>query len=380
MTTITAARPRAEDLLAPAEVETIRSPALVIDADAVDANITATLTLLGGNPDRWRPHLKTSKLLFTMKRLVERGVRQAKVATPLELETACKAGFEDILVAYPMVGPQVDAVTAVSRRFPSVRVSALVEHPSMAAAWTGSGVDLFVDLNPGMDRTGAHVYRSDEIEAIVRAIGEARLQFAGLHYYDGHASSFPASERARRVHQGYDKLFALIERGFTVGEVITAGTPAFPHAVSYRRFADAGILHRVSPGTVVYNDAKSLTQLPPEAGYRNAVYVLSRVVSHPTPTRFTCDAGHKTVSADAGDPTCVVVGHPSYSPNHPSEEHLPVDVSAGTTLPARGEVLWLVPQHVCPTVNNFDHAVIVAGGRIAGIEPVTARGRHAPIA
>jgi D-serine deaminase-like pyridoxal phosphate-dependent protein len=108
--------------------------------------------------------------------------------------------------------------------------------------------------------------------------------------------------------------------------------------------------------------------------------VLSRVVSHPTPTRFTCDAGHKTVSADAGDPTCVVVGHPSYSPNHPSEEHLPVDVSAGTTLPARGEVLWLIPQHVCPTVNNFDHAVIVSGGRIAGIEPVTARGRHTPTA
>ena len=379
MTTLTATRQRAEPLLTPAEVEAIRSPALIIDADAVDANISATLSLLDGHADRWRPHLKTSKLLLTMKRLVARGVRQAKVATPLELETACHAGFEDVLVAFPMVGPQVDAVIAVARRFPTVRVSALVEHPSMVAAWTGSGVDLFIDLNPGMDRTGALVYRSDDIEAIVRAIADCGLRFAGLHYYDGHASSFSAAERARRVHQGYDKLFALIERGFTVGEVITAGTPAFPHAASYRRFLDAGIVHRVSPGTVVYNDARSLTQLPQSAGYKHAVYVLSRVVSYPTPTRFTCDAGHKTVSADAGDPTCVVLDHPSYSPTHPSEEHLPVDVSAGTTLPPRGEVLWLIPQHVCPTVNNFDHAVIVSGGRIAGVERVTARGRQAPI-
>lgn len=368
---------------AAAGIERAQSPALVLDADALDANISATLLLLGLEPDRWRPHLKTAKLAFTMRRLVERGVRRAKVATPLELEAACECGFEDVVLAYPAVGPEVEATIALAARYPGVRVSALVESVSGVEAWRGGTVALYVDLNPGMDRTGASVFRTEEVEAIVRQIRAADLEFAGLHFYDGHASSFPAAEMGKRVHQGYDRLFTLVEaldaKVLKVPEVITAGTPAFPHALGYRRFLDKGIKHRLSPGTVVYNDARSLGQLPAEAGYKPAVFVVSRVVSHPTPTRFTCDAGHKSVSADAGDPTCVVVGHPAFRPGHPSEEHLPVDVSAGTPLPDRGELLWLLPKHVCPTVNNFDHAIIVSGGKVQGVERVTARGRHAPL-
>jgi D-serine deaminase-like pyridoxal phosphate-dependent protein len=85
------------------------------------------------------------------------------------------------------------------------------------------------------------------------------------------------------------------------------------------------------------------------------------------------------VSADAGDPTCTIAGHPDWTPRHPSEEHLPVDVPAGTPLPDRGTLLWLCPSHVCPTVNNFDRAVIVSGGRIRGVERVTSRGRATPL-
>jgi D-serine deaminase-like pyridoxal phosphate-dependent protein len=128
----------------------------------------------------------------------------------------------------------------------------------------------------------------------------------------------------------------------------------------------------------VYNDRRSLSQLPADAGYRPAAFVLSRVVSLPGPGRYCLDAGHKTVSADAGDPTCVVLGRPGDQPVHPSEEHLPVELAPGATLPARGELFWLLPSHVCPTVNNFDHAVTVAGGSILGVERVTARGRHPP--
>ena len=63
----------------------------------------------------------------------------------------------------------------------------------------------------------------------------------------------------------------------------------------------------------------------------------------------------------------------------PSEEHLPIAVPEGVELPAIGEILYLVPRHVCPTVNNFDDAVMVRGGRIAGVERVAARGREAPL-
>jgi D-serine deaminase-like pyridoxal phosphate-dependent protein len=193
---------------------------------------------------------------------------------------------------------------------------------------------------------------------------------------------FPPDRAAELVHQGYDRLNALVgllrDAGIPIPEVITAGTPAFPYAVSYQRFPP-GTRHRVSPGTVVYNDRKSLTQLPIDAGYRTAVHVLSRIISHPRPDRFCADAGHKAVSADAGDPVCEVIGHPEFRARHPSEEHLPFDVPPGTALPPRGSLLSLLPTHVCPTVNNFDYAVIVQGGQVIGMERVTARGRHPPL-
>jgi D-serine deaminase-like pyridoxal phosphate-dependent protein len=230
-----------------------------------------------------------------------------------------------------------------------------------------------------MNRTGIEQERIDTIVHVARVIVDAGLEFRGLHSYDGHAGSLDAAA----VHQNYDHLLkvveALAQAGIAVEEVLTSGTPAIPHALTYSAFANAPFIHRVSPGTIVYSDCTSLRQLPAEYGYRPAAVVVSAVVSHPIATRITCDAGHKTVSADSGVPTCAVLGHPEFQPTKPSEEHLPIDVPEGTTLPAIGDYLYLVPRHVCPTVNNFDHALIVGNGRIIGIEPVTARGREIPI-
>jgi D-serine deaminase-like pyridoxal phosphate-dependent protein len=92
----------------------------------------------------------------------------------------------------------------------------------------------------------------------------------------------------------------------------------------------------------------------------------------------TCDAGHKSVSADAGVPTCVVAGRPELTPLKPSEEHLPIEVTGGE-VPQIGELLYLIPRHVCPTVNNFDDALIVEQGRVVSVERVTARGHEAPL-
>jgi D-serine deaminase-like pyridoxal phosphate-dependent protein len=167
--------------------------------------------------------------------------------------------------------------------------------------------------------------------------------------------------------------------GFKVEEVVTAGTPAFPCTVSYPGFREASFIHRASPGTVVYNDCSSLSQLPSGLGYSPAALVVSTVVSHPSPYRLTCDAGHKTVSADSGVPTCAVLGRPDLLPGKPSEEHLPIEAPDDLWIPAIGEALYLVPMHICPTVNNFDDAILVERGRIIGVERVTARGRETPL-
>ncbi len=360
-------------------VAALLTPALAIYPEIVDRNIAATIRLLGGDANRWRPHLKTAKLGFMMRRIAASGVVQAKVSTTVELAAACASGMKDVLLAYPVVGANAARVREIAAENPEVRVSVLVENVNQVATWKSSRVGIFIDVNPGMDRTGIEQDRTTAIIDIARAIVDAGLVFRGLHYYDGQYHQ-PLGERETLAHRGYDRLMEIASTldEFGIEEVITSGTPAFPCAASYAPFRSAKFVHRASPGTVVYSDTTSITQLPAEWGYQPAAVVVSTVVSHPKANYLTCDAGHKAVSADAGVPTCVVAGRPDLMPLKPSEEHLPVEVKGGAR-PEIGEALYLIPRHVCPTVNNFDDALIISSGRVVGVERVTARGHERPM-
>jgi D-serine deaminase-like pyridoxal phosphate-dependent protein len=402
-----------------AEAERMLTPALVIDRDRVQHNIQTTLRLLGGDANRWRPHVKTAKLGYVMRMLVAAGVQQFKCATSLELSVACQAGAGDVLVAYPLVGANAARVREIADHHPSVAVSVLVENEAQLAQWKGTPVAIFIDVNPGMNRTGVPDDRGDAILRLAQSIVSSGLRFRGLHYYDGHLSKFAIEDRCKHAHTGYERLMQIVDtlaahglaaEDLAIPEVITAGTPAFPCSLSFPPFRFERLtspslkppqlkaerfLHRVSPGTVVYCDTTSLAQLAPKSpesmslgyqlasesresgdlGYQPAAVVMTRVVSHPAPGLITCDAGHKTVSADAGVPTCAVLGHPELEPLTPSEEHLPMRVT-GTQIPHIGQLLFLIPRHVCPTVNNFDEALLISGGKLLAVEPVSARGRE----
>lgn len=365
------------------ETDDLLTPALVIYPEFVRQNIQATIRALGGNPARWRPHVKTAKLAFTMELLVAAGVDTAKCATTLELLTACEAGFHDVLVSYPHMGSNARRIAEISDEFPNVRVSALIESEEQLPAWARSGVDLFIDVNPGMDRTGIGTARHQAILDLARKIKANGLVFRGLHFYDGNSTDPEIAERTQKAHARYRELLDLASflqnAGVDVPEIVTAGTPALPAAISFEPLWNGPFRHQVSPGTIVYNDFSSLKQLP-DYGYQPAVLVVSRVVSHPAPGIVTCDAGHKSVSVDSGVPNCLVLGHPELEALKPSEEHLPFKVQNEATPPALGDTLYLVPRHVCPTVNNFNVAVLVEGGRMKFIEAVTARGRETPLA
>jgi D-serine deaminase-like pyridoxal phosphate-dependent protein len=362
------------------DVARIITPALIIYPELVDVNIKATLKMLGNDPDHWRPHIKTAKLGAILSQLIEYRIVNFKCSTTLELLTACQAGAADVLLAYSVVGANAERALEIAEDFPRTRVSVLVETSGQAATWRGTDVGVFVDINPGMNRTGIAQERIGEIVELARQLDR---QFRGLHYYDGHVSAFTLSDREKYVHKGYDQLLEIVNAvkaaGLNCGELITSGTPATPFAVTYPGFRDNSVLHRVSPGTVVFNDTTSLEQLPPEYGYVPAAVVLSTVVSHPIPRYITCDAGHKSVSADAGVPTCSVVGQPHLAALKPSEEHLPIESLSDDNIPRIGDKLYLIPRHVCPTVNNFDQALFVVNGRIRTVEAVTARGHEAPL-
>jgi D-serine deaminase-like pyridoxal phosphate-dependent protein len=361
-----------------AELETLQSPALLVDLDAVRSNIRAILACCGGDAARWRPHLKTTKLGPVWAELLRAGVRHFKCATTREaalfLEVVRAEGVSgaDLLVAYPHVGPARRRLGELAREHPGVKLSLLCEEADDVAA-IDRELSLFVDVNPGMDRTGLDPAGVERIAAIARGAGP---RWRGIHFYDGHIHDVDYAIRRAKAHATYERLMALVaalaRASLSVGEIVTSGTPTLRPALDYAPFRARGApVHRISPGTVVFHDQRSADEAP-ELALAPAAVVLARIVSRPSPARVTCDAGSKSIAAEAGDPCAFVLEHPELVAGRPSEEHLPLDVTSGPP-PARGTPLYLVPRHVCPTVNLAEEAVVIERGRIAAIAPVAGR-------
>lgn len=343
--------------LPPEVVEQTLTPALVVDLRRVRANLRRVLALTGG-PERWRPHVKTTKIPAVWVEVARAGVRHFKCATTREarhlLATLRNEGVQgDLLVAYPHRGPALAELGRLATEHPETKLSVLCEDPELVTE-IPAAVSLFIDVNPGMHRTGIPLTERATILDVARRAG---ARFRGLHYYDGHLHTDDLAARRAAIFAGYDELLDLcreVDPG-EIREIITSGTPAFLHSLAYPGFE--GLLHRVSPGTVVFHDLRT-EQENPDLELEPAALVLTRVVSHPRADLATCDAGSKSIAAEAGDPCAFVLGHPGLTPQPPSEEHLPLLVEHGQR-PARGETLLLIPRHVCPTVNLAEEAWLV---------------------
>jgi len=359
----------------------ILTPALLVDLGAARRNIEAVLRLTAG-PARWRPHVKTAKIPEVLALYARAGIRRFKCATAREADVlagvleAESTPSGDILLAHHLHGRGVDRLSELAARWPGASFSTLAESVDQVAALPPD-LGVFVDVDLGMGRTGIDVGSGDEIRAIARAAGG---RFRGLHAYDGHRHEADLDERSRLIHASYDELVSLasVLRDADLGppEVITAGTPAFPAALKHVGLATLpGSVHRVSPGTVVYHDLRSVEQLPDlEAEF--AATVLTRVASLPGADRVTCDAGSKSIEGSGPDRIAEVVGHGHLTAIGQSEEHTVLRAEGGGR-PERGAMLRLIPGHVCPTVNLATHALLLEDGRLIQRAEVAARGHEA---
>jgi D-serine deaminase-like pyridoxal phosphate-dependent protein len=260
-----------------------------------------------------------------------------------------------------LIGPALDRLGVLAREYGGVSISVLCENPD-GLDRIDPGLGIFVDLDPGMHRTGIRLERSETIRTIARSAGS---RFRGVHYYDGHIHGATAQARREMAHRGYGLLLETLEElraEAEIGEIVTSGTPAFRYALEFEPFGRLESTHRVSPGTVVFHDLRSEQELD-DLDLVPAALVFARVVSRPLADRVTADAGSKSIAAEAGDPCAFALGHPGLEALTPSEEHLPFAVRSGQR-PPRGTELYLVPRHVCPTVNLAEQALLVDGENI----------------
>ena len=354
----------------------IATPALVIYPELVAENIRRIGEMLGGY-EGLRPHIKTHKMSRIARMQLEGGITKFKCATPKEAALLIGVGAADILIAYPIVGKAIRRVIDLKKGHPDVDLKVIADDTEalqeLSKACVEADVDLgvMIDLNTGMDRTGA--YSTEAALALAKTVnGLPGLHFEGLHAYDGHVSDPSVAVRKRDTLEAIEKAIrikGLIEAdGLTIKTVIASGSPSFEFN------AQVPEVDEVSPGTWIFWDSGYEEKMP--GRFRWAALVLSTVISRPGPDLITLDAGSKAISPDTPAPHFRALGLPeNVEFVVRSEEHQALRLPPGSPIPSVGDVLYLVSRHICTTINLFDEAHIIDGeGRFSETWPVDGRG------
>ncbi|NBF39432.1 MAG: D-TA family PLP-dependent enzyme [Spirochaetes bacterium] len=356
---------------------TAPSPQVLIFPERVTRNIRSAIRSVGG-AERLRPHVKTHKSRDVVRLHLDEGISKFKCSTLSEAVMLVDAGASDVLIAYQLVGPNQAMLCDMIRRFPGTGFACLVDNADTVTALEREAqkadvqVTVYIDLDVGMHRTG--IVPDDDATELYRRIARSSVLIAGgLHAYDGHIHDSDLSQRRERAAEA--RLGAtrmrdqLLAEGFPVPELVVGGTPTFPcHAAALEDGMSA------SPGTYPYFDWGYATNFP-DLPFVGAAVLLARVISVPAPGRFTVDVGSKAIAADPVQPRGTILNLPEAEAGPQSEEHWVFTVSQENT-PGVGEVMYIWPRHICPTIEHYNRVAVVSGdGRISAHWEVTARGR-----
>jgi D-threonine aldolase len=355
-------------------LDTIDSPALLVAPEFVQHNIRETVRI-ASSVQRLRPHVKTHKMRAVTDLLLTEGITKFKCATLKEARMLAEAGAADVLLAYPVVGPKAMGLRQLTQEFPATRFGCLVDsevgatHLSDVFADAPQPIDVWIDLNVGMGRTGISPDNAPALATFIQQL--PGLNLAGLHAYDGHIRDTDFATRCQRADESFGLAKGVQEaiqneHGLTL-PIVMGGTPSFP---AHARRSDSTM--QLSPGTFVFWDA-GYGQILPDLPYKHAAVLLTRVVSIIDDQTLCIDLGHKSVAAENPFPRVVFPDHPDATPIGQSEEHLVVKISNARNHKP-GEVWYGIPIHICPTINLYDAVHVVENGQVTGEWDVTARG------
>lgn len=358
--------------------ESIPSPALLVKPDVVRANLHAALNI-AGSPDRLRPHVKTHKTREIVRMELELGIRKHKCATIAEAALLAQCGADDILLAYPLVGPNIAFFAGLVNQFPKTQFAVIADDLESSRQLSGElsrlngTCDLLLDLNVGQNRTGLPI-GPEAAEFYARCVRLPGFLPGGLHVYDGHHQHESADDRERAVGELLARVRAfrleLSLQGLPTPRLVLGGTPTF---AIHARFQDDGV--ECSPGTFVLHDAGYRDRYADIACFEPAVAVLTRAVSRPGDNRITFDVGTKAIAADPPmENRCQLVDLPDARIVAHNEEHLVVE-SEFVSKFKPGDHTFAIPAHVCPTIALYPAIWTISDGQATGSWIIAARDR-----
>lgn len=353
----------------------VDTPALLVYPDRIRKNIGMLKSMID-DIDRLRPHVKTHKTKEITGLLLDAGIHKFKCATIAEAEMLGECGAPDVLLAYPLYGPKLQRFISLMKNFPQTHFSAIVDHVdavknlSAIAVQNKMQVDIFIDLNIGMGRTGI-LPDATALELYRLCSKTEGLSVQGFHAYDGHVREVDTAERKKVCDRNYEPIAKLIHQllgeGFAKPRVIIGGSPSFPIYAQYLEV-------ECSPGTFVLWD-KGYADTLPEQNFLPAAVLMTRIVSLPSESTICVDLGYKAITAEnALENRVFFLDAPDLKPLTHSEEHLVLEAGANHHFKV-GDVLYALPIHICPTVALYDKLFVVQEGKIVDEWKVVARRR-----
>jgi D-serine deaminase-like pyridoxal phosphate-dependent protein len=344
------------------------TPCAVIDMDRVERNIARIQAACDAAGVANRPHIKTHKSPMLAKLQIATGAKGITCQKIGEAEVMADAGIDDILISYNLIGDEkmarLGALQAKANMTVAADNSVVIAGLPQAAAASGRPLSVVVECDTGRKRAG--VETPAEAIALAREIAALKgLVFTGFMMY-------PTETGWSEAQRFYDEALAGIrEYGLDAAMVSTGGTPNLKNVGKLKGATE----HR--PGTYIYNDRMQVAA--DVASWDDcALNIYSTVVSRAAPDRGILDAGSKTLTSDTGgglDGHGLILEHPEARIARFAEEHGFLDLTRSNTRPNVGDVVRIVPNHVCVVVNMMDEVVMVRGDEIIGMLPVAARGK-----
>lgn len=359
-------------------IDGIDTPALVVFPDRIQMNIREMIRV-AGSPAALQPHVKTYKMAEVVNMQMAHGITKFKCATIAEAEMLGIAGVEKALLAYQPLGPKIQRLLKLVEKFPKTQFAALVDNPfaaqaiSKSFAETGRVLDVFLDLDAGMHRTGIPADdKAFELYLFCKAL--KGINPVGLQVYDGHIRDSDLSLRKSNCDASFQPVEALSRKIEKLeGQkptIIAGGSPTFPIHAQRQHVLK-------SPGTCLLWDW-GYASLFPDQQFQFAALVVSRIISKPGTDKICVDLGHKSIASENPFPRVHFLNLPDAKQVGHSEEHLVLQVENSADLEI-GKVLYGVPKHICPTCALYERAYVVENGRIEKEWQITARDRKISI-
>ena len=359
-------------------IHELSTPAVLVDLDVLERNVTRMAERARAHGVRLRPHAKTHKVVDIGRLQIATGATGLSVAKTSEAEVFAAAGFEDLFVAYPVVGADKAArLLALAERLRrlAVGVDSVEGASTLAGVFRAAGrvLDVMLKIDVGFHRVGVPPERALDMARRVSELPGLRLRGVFTHGGQSYHEQTPEGVAQVARHEGSTMARVAHElrgAGLAVEEVSVGSTPSARDAM-----AQAGVTE-CRPGNYVYHDRTqvALGTCGPEDC---AMTVLATVVSVPAGDRAVVDAGSKTLSSDVLRPRPggygQIAGRRSRL-QRLSEEHGVIVVEEGEGFRV-GERLRILPNHACVVSNLHDVVFGVRGETVEAQLGVAARGR-----